>query len=295
MTTTTALSRRDLLRGHLDRILAFPPPASHLDHRRMAEDGTRDHTAEIRQIDQVRILQLLHGRDEVAAVYREWLDAFLREQATTAVPLNSWDEVPLDSAPIGWDRDVHGFLCWIGGCDFSSWQVIPVGGADRMCKRCARRTENLAPADVWMPKLPPAHGHIEYPGLLAGEPHENTIDLALSGGGQRSYGTGDANPFLLPGGWMELTVATGTARGAADTPHMEITGSTAQEGHRFDFAVALDYDPAPQGHRQSPYGFRFTSGALTGPGATRTITDVFELLDTITRGEEAFVLTAASS
>jgi hypothetical protein len=36
--------------------------------------------------------------------------------------------------------------------------------------------------------------------------------------------------------------------------------------------------------RQSPYGFRFTSGTLTGPdGSTHAITDVFELLDAIAR------------
>lgn len=279
-------SRQVLLRRHLDRILASPPPANHSDHRQMADYGTRDHAAAFRQLDQVRILQLLHGCDEVAAVYCEWLGTALREQAKTARPLQAWDELALDSAPIGWDRDRHGFLCWCCGDAF--WQVIPVGDSDRLCGRCARRELNLKPGQVWAPRLPAADGHIASPGLLPGEPFENEIELPLSDGTSRRYGLGDAGPFLLPDGWMNLTADRYLASGEADRPRMEITGSTAREGHRFSFMVALGYDPSPQGWRQAPYGFRYTTGTLTGPGAARAFTDPVSLLDTIALGEQAF-------
>jgi hypothetical protein len=176
------LSRQVILRGHLDLILAAPAPANHLD---CLTGPARDHAAAARQVDQVRILQLLFGCDEVAAAYRRWLDQALSEQAKTAVPLHSWDEIAIDSAPVGWgNRDVHGFLCVC--CGGNCWQVILADGfPDRLCARCARRELALDPGQVWAPRLPPAHGHLEFPGLLPGEPHENSIEVRLTDGTTR--------------------------------------------------------------------------------------------------------------
>jgi hypothetical protein len=290
------VSRRALVRGYLGRILAVPPPANHCDHLRVAAHGTRNHAAEERQLAQVRILRRLYGRDELAAAYAEWLYADLAEQAKAARPLRSWDDVPLDGAPIGWNRDVHGFLCPIACCDFSYWQVISVAGRERMCAGCARRVERLTPDQVWQPKLPPAHHHLACPGLLPGEPAENEIVAGLSDGSERRYGAGDAYPFLLADGWMGLAAAFYRLSGDPGRPRLEITGATAQEGHRFSFAAALDYDPSPQGWRRTPYGLRFASGTLTGPGGeARAFTDAFDLLDTIARGEQAFTTSSGQA
>ena len=281
------LCRQVVLRGHLDRILAAPPPANHLD---CLTGPDRDHAAADRQIDQVRILQLLYGCNEVAAAYRQWLDEALSEQAKTAAPLCSWDEIAIDSAPVGWgNRDVHGFLC--ERCGDTCWQVILADGfPDRLCARCVRRELALDPGQVWAPRLPPAHGHLEYPGLLPGEPHENSIDVRLTDGTTARYGLGDASPFLVRSYWgerMDLT-ASAIVSGEAGRPHMEISGSTRREEHRFSLFITLDFDPEPQGTRQAPYGYRYTAGALTCHGETRTVTDVFGLLDAIARGEAAF-------
>lgn len=291
---TTALSRRAILRGHLNRILAYPPPTNHKENIQLNEAGVTDRAKAVsRQIDQVRILQLLHGRDEVAAAYSDWLDDNLREQVKTAKPLRSWNEVHLDIAPIPrWRRDRHGFLCWVSaGCDESFWQLLPVGGGsgDRMCKHCAR-AENLSPGEVWEPRLPAAHDALAYRGLMPEEAHENEITLKLTDGTDRSYGLGDTNAFLFAEGWMGLVVDQHQVNGTSEAPHMEIIGKTTKEGHQFSFLLTFDYDATPQGWRRSPYGFRFTSGTLTSSdgSSTHAITDVVELLDTIDRGEAAF-------
>jgi hypothetical protein len=279
------MPRREIVGGHLARILAVPAPAIHLDY---LTGPDRDHGAASRQVDQVRILQLLFGCDEVAAAYSQWLDGALSEQAKTAGRLRSWDEVALDSTPIGWgNRDVHGFLC--ARCGDSSWQVILAAGfPDRLCVRCARELD-LEPGQVWAPRLPPAHGHLEYPGRLPAEAHESSITVRLGDDTTRRYELGDATAFLVHSDWgdrMGMTAA-GTVSGEADRPRMEISGSTRREGHRLAFAVILDFDPAPQGTRQAPYGFRYTAGTLTSHGQACAITGVFDLLDTIARGEEA--------
>jgi hypothetical protein len=283
------LSRREVVRGHLNRILATPAPANHADHRC---DPHRDHSAASRQLAQVRILQMLFGPDEVAAVYQQWLDVALREQEKTAEPLRSWDEIAIDSAPVGWpQRDVHGFLC--ACCTECFWQVITVGDIlERLCGRCARRELDMEPGQVWAPRLPPADAHIAYPGLLPGERRENTIEASLTDGSTRRYGLGDARAFLASRNWMDLD-ARGTLSGLADQPRMEVTGSTSAEGHQFAFIVTLDFDPTPQGTRQAPYGFRYTSGTLTSHGETCAIADPFDLLDTIARGEAEFTTAPA--
>jgi hypothetical protein len=120
------------------------------------------------------------------------------------------------------------------------------------------------------------------------EPYENTVEVGLTDGTTRRYGLGDASAFLLPGDWMDLTETRRSPGGNVGRPRLEITGSTGREGRRFSFLVTLDFDPGPRGTRQAPYGFRYTSGTLTGPGATYGITDPFFVLDTIARGEEAF-------
>ena len=271
------LSRREAVRGHLDRILAAPAPANHADHLR---GQRRDHAAASRQIDQVRILQMLYSNEDVAAVYCQWLDEALAEQAKTAERLRSWDETAVDSAPIGWNADWHGFLCPC--CGEAEWRIVSAKDAERLCTRCARRELGLEPGQVWAPRLPPAHAHIAWPG---GE-REHTITATLADGGKRDYAAGDASMLLASHSWMGLEAA-GDLAGAADRPRFEFTGSTGREGHRFSFTATLDYDPAPQGTRQTPYGFRYTAGTLTGNGETRAFTDLFDLLDTISSGEAA--------
>jgi hypothetical protein len=283
-----APTRRQVVRGHLDRVLAVPVPANHADRRRGPD---RDRSGEGRQLDQVRVLQMLFGHDDVAAAYQQWLDAALGEQAKTARPLGSWDEIAIDSAPIGWpQRDVHGFLCVC--CCECFWQVITVGDIlERLCGRCARRELHMEPGQVWAPRLPPADGHIACPGLLPGEPRQATIEATLTDGSTRRYGLGDASAFLASR-WLGLD-ATGALSGPADLPRMQVTGSTSAEGHRFSFIVTLDFDPAPQGTSRTPYGFRYTAGTLTCNGQTRTFADPVDLLDTIARGQEAFTTAPA--
>jgi hypothetical protein len=206
------LTRQAILRGHLDLILAAPAPANHLDR---LTGPSRAHAAAGRQVDQVRIQQLLSGSDEVAAAYRRWLDQALREQAKTAVPLRSWDETAIDSAPVGWgNRDVPGLFCVCCGGNCS--QVILADGfRGRLCARCVRR------------ELAPAHGHLEYPGLLPGYPRKNSIEVRLTDGTTRRYGLGDASPFLVRGYWGERMGLTASAilSGEVRQPHMEISGS----------------------------------------------------------------------
>lgn len=281
-------ARREIIRKHLDRILATPAPANHSDHLRDRENY--DGTAASRQLEQVRILQMLHGHDEVAIVYQQWLDNTLAGQAKTAEPLRSWNEIAIDAAPIGWgQRDRHGFLCLrCGECD---WQVVTIGDIEeRLCGRCAREM-HMEPGKVWAPRTPPAEGHIACPGLLPDEPHENSIDASLADDGTRNYPVGDANAFIVDHHWMGMDTS-GHLAGSADRPRMEITGSTGAEGHKFSFIITLEYDPAPQGFRKNPYGFRYVSGTLTSHGETCAVTDPFELLDTIALGEAEYPVPA---
>jgi hypothetical protein len=252
-------SRRDVVSGRLAQILAM----------------TAGNQAQVRG---VLVLHALHGRDEVAAAYEEWLDRDLARQAASAVPLTSWDQVPVAYCPVpAWTRDRYGHLCVI--CAEAVWQVVTVAGRDRMCKVCARREEQLAPGQVWLPRLPAVHAALGYPGLLPGEPADNHLSVTLPGWSGRTYTLGDANPFCLPGLLgldPDHQSPPDAITGDPDAPRLEVTGR-AGDGVRFQ--ATFRFDPAPQGWRAAPYGFRFAQGTLLAPdGRTTVFTDAFDLL-----------------
>lgn len=293
---STAPQRRAVIRDHLDRILATPRPANHADHLRMERDHTRDHAAERRQLRRVDLLQMLYGRVEVAAAYHDWLTAELRRQQPTAQPLQSWDDLAFDLAPLPrWDRDRYGFQCWIGCCDSSFWQVVPIHGTDGMCETCARTTEHLQPHQVWAPKLPPAHGQLVHPGPPVDEPHTGpAIGSLLTDGTTREHQLGDA---VIPICYHDLIGLQPTTHyavtGPAATPRLRVTGAGTHPGPAgttFTLHAIYDYDPTPQHRHTTPYGFRLTTATYTtntGTGTSLTITDPYDLLTAMDQARTA--------
>jgi hypothetical protein len=73
------LSRSVQVREHLARVIAATP-------LRGPSEEADDRDAVYRQINQVAILKLLYGPDEVADAYTSWLDTSLSEQVKTATP-----------------------------------------------------------------------------------------------------------------------------------------------------------------------------------------------------------------
>ena len=91
MTTTTAVTstRQDTIRARLDQILASPALTNHQDNLRA---GTDDRAATRLQFKRVEILLLLHGRNEVASAYHQWITDKARDQAQSTPPITSWNE-----------------------------------------------------------------------------------------------------------------------------------------------------------------------------------------------------------
>jgi hypothetical protein len=263
------LSRPEILRRELAAALESPAPANHDDH----QSRGRNYEAEKQQASRVLVLQALFGRDRVAAEYMKWLDERLSEQVKTAQPLRSWDEVTISAAPVGWERDIHGSLC--GCCGECLWQVIEVGSPlDRLCSRCANRELGWKPQQLWAPRLPPAHSTIQTPGGRQAE----TVAVTLSDGTTRTYYSGDRHGFVL-GAWEGEV--TSMFSGPVERPHLEMTGALRKSGQEFSFIAVMDYDSRPGGFDGEPYGFRFTSGTLTGGDSVHAFSGVFDMLGAI--------------
>ena len=121
MTTITAVTRtrQDTIRELLDRILTSPAPTNYQDNLRA---GTHDRAATTPQFDRVEILMLLHGRDEVAAAYHQWITDNARDHTRSTPTITAWIDLPLDTARLpGGLVDRHRFLCAV--CAASSLQV----------------------------------------------------------------------------------------------------------------------------------------------------------------------------
>lgn len=289
MPTVTTLTRRARVRGHLDQVLTVSPDTEWVLGSPAGPgrpDQPVDHDAARRQLDRIGLLQLLYGPDEVADAYMAWLDAFLTTQAKTAPMLASWSEAAMDLAPIPrWGRDRYGFLCVCCGENF--WQVQTRNNSgDRFCKACARGVAEIAVEQLWRPVLPAVHGHVGFPGLLADETRDNKVSVQWnSADGPRSeYVMGDADPFFFVPGWMGMTIDESTFAGDITAPTLTARGRTTQPGHEFEWSAAFSYDPAPETFRQTPYGFRLTSGTLISPAGATTFGDPFQMLDTILAG-----------
>lgn len=291
---TATPSRQAAIRELLDRILASPAPTNHQDDLRA---DTYDQAATTRQFDRVEILLMLHGRDEVASAYHRWVEDNARAQAATTAPIASWNELALDTAPLGrWRSDRHGFLCYV--CGESFWQVSIKNQSDLTCRACARIFAGDHPkehvdepmwsiSDVIPLRLPAAHSRLAFAGYdLDAEP-ENIMGMVDNDGVERRYGLGDANAFLVPEGWMGMETER-WVEGTFDRPTMIVTGFTPRDGHWFTFMAAFEFDTTPQSWHRRPYGFRFTFGSLTASGGrTADFDDPFVMLDTISRGEDA--------
>ncbi|RZU46582.1 hypothetical protein EV385_6657 [Krasilnikovia cinnamomea] len=275
MPTITALSRRAQIRDHLTRIIAAAPLRASRDDR--ADLAVYDH-----QVQQLEILWLLFGRDEVTEVYSSWLTDELAEQAKTATGLTSWSDVAMSTSPIPrWNRDRHGFLCV--GCSEAFWRIVSLSGSlDRWCKRCARDLEGLEPSQVWDPRLPTIHGSLEFPGLMPDEPRDNMLHLQADAS-RHDLVLGEANAFLLSEGWMGLTAdESRQLSGPIEAPVLDTSGTAAPAGGpEFMWTATFTYDATPQGWHKNAYGFRLTSGTLSSTAGVQRFDDAFRMLDTI--------------
>jgi hypothetical protein len=295
--TVAALTRRPTrqaaIRDLLDRILTRPAPTNHQDRRA----GTYDRAAIQLQLKRAEILQLLYGRDEVAAGYHQWIETSARAQAATTDPITSWDELALDTTPLPrWRQDRHGFLCYCCGDHF--WQVYIKSEGDLMCKGCARSLAGDDPHDSWdaptfsirdvIPvRLPDAHGQLAFARDDLGSEPENQLGIVDHTGVDHRYGLGDAGAFLLSEGWMGMETER-WVDGPLHQPTMVVTGYTPRPGHWFTFMAAFEFDLTPQPWHRRPYGFRFTFGTITASGGrTADFDEPFTMLDTIIRGEDA--------
>jgi hypothetical protein len=276
MPTITALSRRSQVREHLTRIIAAAPLQT-------SRADSPDRAVFDRQVQQLKILWLLHGRDEVAEVYSSWLDDEMAEQVKTATGLSSWSDVPMSTAPIPrWNRDRYGFLCV--GCGDSFWHIASLSPSmDRWCKRCARDLEELQPSQVWEPRRPGIHGYLEFPGLMPDEPRDNMLHVQVPDGLPMDLVLGEANAFLLAEGWMGLTADESRQLGGPfDAPTLDATGTAAPAGGpELMWTASFAYDRSPQGWHKTEYGFRLVAGTLTSPAGVQTFDDAFQMLDAI--------------
>ncbi|GAB1646862.1 hypothetical protein [Krasilnikovia sp. MM14-A1259] len=276
MPTITALSRRAQVREHLSRIIAAAP-------LRASRDDHVDLAVYDRQVQQLEILWLLFGRDEVAEFYSSWLSDEIAEQAKTAIGLTSWSDAPMSTAPIPrWNRDRHGFLCV--GCGDSFWHLASLNvSLDRWCKSCARDLEELQPSEVWEPRRPDIHGNLEFPGLLPDEPRDNMLHVQVTAGPPMDLVLGEANAFLLAEGWMGLTADENRQLGGPfDAATMDATGTAAPAGGpEFMWTASFVYDRSPQGWHKTAYGFRLVTGTLSSAAGVQSFDDAFQMLDTI--------------
>jgi hypothetical protein len=281
MPTLVKLSRRALVREHLNRIIAAGPLHAHRDHH------VPDRAVFDRQHQHLDILTRLYGAEEIAAAYMSWLDTELAEQVKTATGFTSWNEIPMSTAPLPrWNRDRHGFLCV--GCGDSFWMILPLGssGIERWCKKCARDLEGLNPTEVWEPRLPAIGGHIAFPGLMPDEPHDNVLQVTWNGKPEmHDYVAGEASAFLAGDGWMGMTADEGRRLyGEIATPSLDTSGTANVDGREIMWTATFAYDLTPQGWRKSPYGFRLVTGTISSTAGVSTFDDAFDMLDAIATG-----------
>lgn len=281
MPTIAKLSRRALVREHLTRIIAAGPLHSHRD------DHLPDMALFDSQLKQLEILTRLYGADEVAAAYTSWLDSELAEQVKAAAGFESWEQIPMSTAPLPrWNRDRHGFLCV--GCGDSFWTILPLGstGIERWCKKCGRDVAGLDPTQVWEPRLPSIAGHIAFPGLMPDEQHDNLLQVTWNGKSEvHDYICGEATAFLASDGWMGLTVDEGQRLyGEIEAPSLDASGTATVDGREIMWTATFAYDLTPQGWRKSPFGFRLVTGTISSTAGVSTFDGAFRMLDTIASG-----------
>jgi len=225
----------------------------------------------------VQVLQRAYGRDAIAAAYAGWLDTAIARQVPAARPLRSWLDVTAVPAPPGWGSDLHGFLCRC--CGHRYWQVITSGDlSGRLCTSCAPGM-GLAPGAVWEPARPLAHHGIAWPGT---EPDArlSSVRARWSGGGTTEYTAGDAEAFLAPAGPADPAVTDVQLAGQPDAPRMQVSGTAGAGAGQLLFTATLDLDWSPQEPRGQAYGFRFTTGALSG-GSPLAFADLVDFLTAI--------------
>jgi hypothetical protein len=292
MTTTTKQSDRARLHAQMERLFAADSGLGAL----VTYNGRPDLSDQAKDIQTAwaRALVAVHGHSRAAAVYTQYAS---RRQKTVTEPIGAWDNLVLNTKPIGhWSRDRHGFMCCICGDVFTS---VVIDHCDAACNRCARENSTVEDAEPqWR-----AHSHdtFVFPGLLPEElsKGETAIVLRYADGETRDYVSGDAG--LLATGLSPLpgfSQISGQSYGdSRDTINLTIEARAEHQRRSVDILATYAYDPAPAtyefgGDEPHPYGFRLVSARLAtrsrrlghlelaDPAVTEH-TDLYELLSTL--------------